>query len=171
MTDSISFDCRRFEHGLQHFGDIDIKVFIDMEARSQKIQKELRAAVAQAEAEGVPFEEGPFTQRLADVMADMPGALAKAGKLKSLRKLAAIWRATDEELRLSETDPRVMARLEEAVARGSFHSAYKDALAFHSELLASLGGSPGSSANQTAAPEESGKSEESDKAGSPSGEK
>jgi hypothetical protein len=71
--------------------------------------------------------------------------LGKTGGLRVVRKLAAIWSATDLELKMAESDPAVMAQLEEKSAERLFVETFKDAMLFHSALWASLPSSPTSS--------------------------
>lgn len=92
-------------------------------------------------------------------------AMAKAGTSKAFRKLAAIARASDLELKHAEEDPAAMAQLEAEAADLPFAEAFKAVLDFHAALLRFLGVTLGSSGDPAAAPDA--KEETSD--ASPSG--
>lgn len=72
--------------------------------------------------------------------------LGKTGKLLTVRKLSAIYRATDNELKMAETDPTWMAKFEDQAAERPFRETFEDAMSFHAALWESLGVSPVSSA-------------------------
>ena len=79
------------------------------------------------------------------------GALATAGRLTVIRKLSAIWRATDLELKMAEGQPAVMADLEAQAAERPFSECFRDAMAFHDALWTSFVPTPESSQADAAA--------------------
>lgn len=60
--------------------------------------------------------------------------LAKAGASRSVRRLAAVHRATVEELLEAEVNPKKALEMEAAVARLTFSEAFQDALRFFQDL-------------------------------------
>jgi len=64
--------------------------------------------------------------------------LATAGRLKVIRKLSAIWRATDLELTMASKDDSVMLILEEQAAARPFSECFRDAMDFQEALWASF---------------------------------
>jgi hypothetical protein len=72
-------------------------------------------------------------------------SLGKTGQLKTVRKLAALWTASPEELKKAESDPEALALLEDRAADLPFADTFRAAQAFHAALWASLRPTPGSS--------------------------
>ena len=72
--------------------------------------------------------------------------LSTSGKTRTVRRLSAIMRATDEQLRQAEDDPAVMAPLEEDAAQRPYAESFKDATDFFSEWGSSFEIAPASSA-------------------------
>jgi hypothetical protein len=68
--------------------------------------------------------------------------LAKSGPPHTIRKLAAIYGASDIELRQAEADPKVMAQLEERAADQPYAGNFDQAMDFFTQLLESLGATP-----------------------------
>lgn len=138
----LSQTTRRFELGLPLFSGLDLGLLI--EAQEQIRAKDFRGL------------SGFIT------------TLGKTGASKSVRKLAAIYRATDLELKMAEVTPSVMEALEQAAAERPFLETFADAMDFLLALFASLGVSPGSfeaAPKQTTKP----KKGKGASAGSPSG--
>jgi len=78
-------------------------------------------------------------------LTDLVTTLGAVGEARTLRKLAALWVATEEELRQAEQDPAFRAQLEETAAMKPFPESVKAAFDFFGGLMASLGASLGSS--------------------------
>lgn len=116
---------RRFEMALPFFKHLDLARLAEVE--SLFIRKDTDAL-----------------QKLAVVLGD-----AAAGN--TIRKLSAIYRATDAELKEAETSPQKIEALYESAAERPFGETYRDAVAFHAELLKSLGLTPDSSGGEGAA--------------------
>ena len=110
---------RRFEHGLPLFSGLDIGLLIEAQVRLQS---------------------GDFGGLTSIIL-----AVGKAAELRTIRRLSAIWRATDVELEAAERDPVVMAALEAEAARRTFKEGFQDTLDFFAGLGESLGFSPVSS--------------------------
>jgi hypothetical protein len=79
-------------------------------------------------------QEGGVTQ-VAGGLAKFASILAKAGKLRTIRKLSAIARATDMELRAAEKSEEAMFELEAEAAERPFIEAFTDAVSFHFALV------------------------------------
>ena len=71
--------------------------------------------------------------------------LSMAGKAQAIRRLSAMARATEDQLRLAEGDPTVLAGLEEEAAGRPFAESFKDAIGFFTEWGSSFGIAPVSS--------------------------
>ena len=110
---------RRFELGLPLFAGLDLGQIIGAQVRLAK---------------------GDFAG-----LSGMVETLGKAGQLRVIRKLAAIWTASEIEVRQAEARPEVMAELEERAAEKPFTQTFQDAMAFQSALWDTLGVSPASS--------------------------
>lgn len=78
-------------------------------------------------------------------LTDFVKILSNAATAKTVRKLAAIWKAPESMLKLAETDPAVMAALENDAADASFAEMFQAAMDFQSALWTSLGVTPASS--------------------------
>lgn len=72
--------------------------------------------------------------------------LASAGKTRAIRRISAVVRATEDQLRQAESDHSVMATLEEEAALRPCGEAFRDALGFFVEWGASFKEGLGSSA-------------------------
>jgi hypothetical protein len=104
---------RRFELGLPLFETLDMGLLLEADVQIKaKDPKGLSTVVA---------------------------ILSKASRVKAVRKLAAIWVATEVELKAAEEQPRVMAELEEIQANRPFKDVFNEAMSFYLELLGSLG--------------------------------
>ncbi|BDU72908.1 hypothetical protein [Mesoterricola silvestris] len=79
--------------------------------------------------------------------------LGPAGTSKTVRKLVAIYRATDLELKKAEADPEMRKEMEERVSEVPFKEAFTDAMTFLTALFESLGLTLGSSEGEGAATE------------------
>ena len=110
---------RRFEMGLPLFAGLDLGLILEAQAR---------------------LEKGEF-QGLTALLE----TLGKTGTLRTLRKLAAIWDATEIELRTAEGDPAILAALEALAADKPFAETFKAAMDFQLALWRALGVSPASS--------------------------
>jgi hypothetical protein len=110
---------RKFEMGLPLFSGLDLGLILEAQAALQ---------------------EGKFSG-----LTNLIRTLGESGKLHTIRKLAAIWTATDIELKSAEADPKVMAELEDLAAAKPFNECFKAAMDFHAALWESLGVSPVSS--------------------------
>jgi hypothetical protein len=117
---------RRFELGLPLFAGLDLGLL--MEAQAQVNRQEFAG------------------------LTTFVTTLAETGKLRTIRKLAAIWRASDIELKMAETDSSVMSALEDGAAERPFTETFKDAWDFQSALWESLGVTLESSSDAPAAP-------------------
>jgi hypothetical protein len=71
--------------------------------------------------------------------------LGEAGEARTLRKLAAIWTASDDDLQKAEQDAAFRVQLEEAAAQKPFPESVKATFDFFAGLMASLGASLASS--------------------------
>jgi hypothetical protein len=111
---------RKFETGLPLFSGLDLGVIYDAQAQITK---------------------GDFHGLTA-----MVETLAKTGSLKTIRKLSAIWTASEIELKAAEANPELMAQLEERAAERPFNETFQEAMDFHVALLSALGIIPVSSA-------------------------
>ena len=89
------------------------------------------------------MQEGNFNG-----LTKMMESFGTMGELHTVRKLAALWNATDIELRSAESDPTIMAQLEERTAELPFLDTFKDCMAFQQALFESLGVAPGSSKSE-----------------------
>ena len=100
---------------------------------------------------------GLLMEAQADVAAGNFGGLTKLisslgdmGVTKTIRKLAALWHATEIELRQAEADAKVMLELEARAAEIPFAEAFQAAMDFQLALFQSLGVAPASSATEAA---------------------
>ena len=93
--------------------------------------------VMQAQAE---IQEGNFNG-----LTKMMESFGTMGELHTVRKLAALWGATDVELRMAEADPAIMVQLEERAAELPFLETFKATMDFQQALFESLGVTPTSS--------------------------
>jgi hypothetical protein len=135
---------RRFELGLPLFAGLDLGLL--MEAQAQVNRQEFAG------------------------LTTFVTTLAETGKLRTIRKLAAIWKASDLELKLAESDSSVMSALEDAAAERPFTETFKDAWDFQSALWESLGVTLESSSDAPTAPAKTkGKAGRKASAASPSG--
>lgn len=128
---------RRMEHGTPLLADFDLGALMGAQERFQ----------AQDES----------------AIADFIRVLSTAGKTQAIRKLSAVVHATEDQLRQSEADPKVMPALEEEAALRPFAESFKDAVDFFGQWGASFVIAPASSAPVT-----SRKSRKSTPAASPS---
>ena len=110
---------RRFEMGLPLFSGLDLGKIAEVQVRIQN--------------------------RDITGLSDFVKIMANAAVSQTIRKLAAIWGATDVELKLAESDPSVMALLEAKVADQPFADSFQAAMDFQSALWTSLGVTPASS--------------------------
>ena len=115
-----SHTTRRFEMGLPLFAGLDLGLILEAQAKISKGEFQGLSALVET--------------------------LGKAGHLKTVRKLAAIWTASDIELKIAEGNPAILAELEEKKAELPFRETFEAAMAFQSALWESLGVSPVSSA-------------------------
>jgi hypothetical protein len=127
---------RRFELGLPLFQGLDL-------AAIQEAENAMVAETTKAKAEGRAPNPDPKS-----FMA-LLGALAKAADGRTIRRLSAIWNATEDQLKEAESNPEAMAALEEAAAKRPYSSCLKDSLDFFSGVGISWGASQGSSKPQT----------------------
>ena len=111
---------RRMEHGIPLLADFDLGTLMGAQ---EKLQQNDVAALG-----------------------EVLKVLASAGKTKAIRRISAVVHATEEQLRLAESDPTVMPALEEESALRSCGEAFKDAVGFFAEWGASFTGGLGSSA-------------------------
>lgn len=118
---------RRYEMGLPLFSGLDLGLLL--EAQAQIERKEFKG------------------------LSGLISTLAAAGTGKTIRKLAAIYRATEVELKAAEANSKTMAELEERTAEVPFNETFRDAMAFLVALLGSLGLTPDSSGGEGAANE------------------
>jgi hypothetical protein len=109
---------RKFEMGMPLFPELNLGLI--MEAQVKLASEDMQGLMATVET------------------------LAKTGSLRTIRKLAAIWLATDVEAKGAESNPEMMADLEERTAELPFVDALKAAISFQSALLESLAASLGS---------------------------
>ncbi len=79
--------------------------------------------------------------------------LSASGKAHTVRRLSALVRATDEQLRQAEADPAAMDALEEEAAQRPFSESYQDAMGFFVEWGSSFGLAPSSSSPESPATE------------------
>lgn len=110
---------RRMEHGTPLLADFDLGALMGAQERFQK-----------KDASGI----SEFIQ-----------VLVKAGKAQAIRKLSAVVRATEEQLRQAEADPKVMDALEEEAATRPFAESFQDAVAFFGQWGSSFEIAPASS--------------------------
>jgi|GEM_PF-4819494 len=120
----MSLTTRRMEHGTPLLQDFDLGALIG--AQAGLARKDFSA------------------------IATFIAVLSKAGQTKTIRRLSAIVRATEEQLRLAEGDPGVMAFLEEEAALRPFAESFKDAVGFFTEWGSSFGIAPVSSDHEKA---------------------
>jgi hypothetical protein len=106
---------RRFEMGMPHLADLDLGAIFSAQARLEK-----------GEMEG---------------LTGLLRAFSGMGETRVVRRLAAIWGATDLELKQAEVQPQVLAELEERQALRPYGDSLKDAMGFFSGLMTSLGAS------------------------------
>lgn len=59
--------------------------------------------------------------------------LSASGEARTVRRLSALVRATDDQLRQAEADPKVMEPLEEEAAQRPFAESFQDAMGFFVE--------------------------------------
>ena len=118
-----TYNNRRFELGLPLFSGLDLGLIFEAQ---EKLKKQDLAGLS-----------------------TFISALGSAGKTHTIRKLAAIWAASDLELEQAEVDEKFMAKLEAQAANRLFSETFKDAMDFHSALFGLLGVSPASSGNET----------------------
>ncbi len=116
---------RLFELGLPHFSGLNLGLLMEAQA---------------------DVEKGDFAG-----LTKLITGLGEMGASHTIRRLAALWNATEIELRAAETDIKVMADLEARAAELAFKDAFKAAMDFQLALLGSLGVAPTSS--ETAPPE------------------
>jgi len=132
---------RRFEMGLPLFGGLDLGLIMGAQ---------------------VKLKSGDFQG-----LSAMVETLGKAGALHTIRKLAAIWTASKIELKEAESNPAIMAELEDRAAAAPFAESFKAAMDFQSALWERLGVTPDSS-DATGGKKTKGKQAQ-DSAASPSG--
>lgn len=77
--------------------------------------------------------------------------LSASGEARTVRRLSALVRATDDQLRQAESDPKVMAPLEEEAAQRPFAESFQDAMGFFVEWGSSFELAPGSSSPESPA--------------------
>ena len=110
---------RRMELALPHFQTLDLGAVMGAQARLEA---------------GDPAGLSAFI-----------ATLAATANARAIRTLAALSTATDIELRMAETDPKIMAALIENAADKPFGENFKAAMDFLGGLFASLGITPSSS--------------------------
>ena len=107
------YSCRRFELGLPLLGGLDLGTI--MKAQSELVKGNIAGLASFIEAMG------------------------KSGEIKALRKISAIWTASDIELEMAERDLHAMEALEERAASRPFLAAFQSALDFQLALFDALG--------------------------------
>lgn len=110
---------RRMEHGTPHLVNFDLGTLMGAQ---EAFQKKDDAAVA------------TFIKVLGD-----------AGAARCVRKLSAIVRATEDQLRQAEGNPAILEALEEEAANRPYAESFKDAVGFFIEWGASFKQGPSSS--------------------------
>jgi hypothetical protein len=115
---SITQSTRRLELALPLFEGLDLGLLFEAQDL-MKIKKEDAGGVSQVAAGLTKFAS----------------TLAKAGKLRTIRKLSAIARATDLELKTAEKSEEGMLALEDEAAERPFIEAFTDAVSFHFALV------------------------------------
>jgi hypothetical protein len=111
---------RLFELGLPHFAGLNLGEVMEAQASIQA---------------------GDFTG-----LARMMNSFGKMGEMHTIRRLAALWNASEIELKLAENDETVMKELESRAADLPFMEAFQAAMLFQGALFESLGVTPTSSA-------------------------
>lgn len=129
---------RRMEHGTPLLADFDLGAL-------------LRAQV------GFQKQEDEAVRTFMRILGD-------AGKARAVRRLSAVARATDDQLREAEANPAVLAALEEEAAARPYAETFQDAVGFFIEWGTSFKTDPNSSPQGKAKGKAKGKS-----GGSPSG--
>ena len=95
----------------------------------------------------VGAQEG-FKKQDAGAITHFIKVLSTAGKAQAIRRLSAVARATEEQLRLAEGDPKALDALEEEAASRPFAESFKDAIDFFGEWGRSFGIAPASSGKE-----------------------
>lgn len=116
----------RFELGLPLFADLDLGELLGAQA-----------LLAQQDIKG---------------MTQFVGTLAKASKTQTIRKLSAIWTATELELSLAEVDAKALTALYDRAKSKPFAEAFRDTMDFQGELWTQLGLLQSSSGAETTIP-------------------
>lgn len=122
MDPNTHLSTRRIEHGMPLLVDFDLGALVGAHEK---------------------FQSGDPSG-----MTELAQVMAHAGKSRVARKLSAVVRATEDQLRDAEMGAGVMAALEEEAAMRPYTESFKDALGFFSAWGQSLKGSPGSSGGQ-----------------------
>jgi hypothetical protein len=122
---------RRMEHGTTLLVDFDLGALMGAQ---EGFQKEDPEAIAQ------------FIK-----------ILSGAGKARSVRRLSAVFRATEDQLREAEGEPSVLQALEEEAAARPYAESFKDAVGFFIEWGSSFKPVPSSSGGSTKAAKASSK--------------
>ena len=112
---SESHSTRRYELGMPLFAGLDLGALVASQLRLQR-----------GEPEG---------------LGDLARTLAGMGDTRSIRRLAALWTATEEELKKAEMDAPFRESLEDAAALRPFGESVKAAFDFFGGLMALLGAS------------------------------
>lgn len=115
---------RLFELGLPHFAGLNLGEVMEAQASIQA---------------------GDFSG-----LARMMISFGKMGEMHTIRRLAALWNASEIELKLAENDETVMKELESRAADLPFMEAFQAAMLFQGALFESLGVTPTSSATEDA---------------------
>lgn len=89
---------------------------------------------------GLPLVSGLDLDALmgAQVPADLLETLAKAGQMRTIRRLSLVHRATVEDLLESEVNPVKLREMEKAAAFRPYPETFRDALDFFAQLGPSL---------------------------------
>ena len=116
---SRSLSTRRFELGLPLFAGLDLGLILQSQEK-----------IAKQEFEG---------------LTSFIKTLGETGQLRTIRKLSAIWTATEIELEMAENDPKIMKSLEDNAAKKMFSETFNDAMTFVGSLWEQLGLHLGSS--------------------------
>ena len=117
---------RLFELGLPHFAGLNIGEVMEAQASIQA---------------------GDFSG-----LARMMTSFGKMGEMHTIRRLAALWNASEIELKLAENDENIMRDLESRAADLPFMEAFQAAMLFQGALFESLGVTPTSSDTEDAPP-------------------
>jgi hypothetical protein len=151
----------QLEHGLPILAELDLEPLLAAFASLDKLPI---GEDGQFRLREVSFKPGDLAGFLPILK-----TLGKAGQGRLLRRLAAVAKATDDELLEAEADPAKLKALEAATARAGFQDSLVEVFGFFARAGLSASPSPGSSEGQAEQTGDTGGQAEPQAAGSPSG--